>query len=304
MLRDLFLKQDCRQRLAVLEGENMVTLDELTQKARAIQSFLPQDYWSNAAIFLPDGSDFIAALFGIFLLGKTAFPLNVHLTLREIIPLLEQADANIVITSYRFRTIFDEITASIPSLQVIYCEECKGEQFLQLLYEPCTDPTQPLLLLTTSGSTGTAKLVPLTERNIETTVQGYMDRMCYEDMEEIEIRYLLAAPFSSAYGLMILFVCMIKGFALIVLTEGFTLDAFYQAAQAHKATHYEGGALVPLMMEQTAGRPIRTVDSIKKPWQESLNGKERYRCELDLFSRTELLCHQPVKCCRFHGCGL
>ena len=256
MLRDLFLKQECQKRLAVIEGENSVTLDKLVQKAKDIQFCLPQNQWSNAVIFLPDGSDFIAAIFGIFLLGKTAFPLNVHLTPGEIMPLLEQADAHIMITSYRFRSVCDEVMVSMPSLQVIYTEECKEQRSMPLLYECCVELDLPMLLLTTSGSTGNAKLVPLTERNLETCVYGYMDRMCYEDMKETEIRYLLATPFSSAYGLMILFACMIKGFPLIVLTEDFTLDTFYQAVQDHKVTHYEGGALVLLMMEQTARRPI------------------------------------------------
>lgn len=257
MLRELLINKDRKERTVFLGKEHSVTLDELTQKAKSIQARLPRNQWCNIAILLPDGSDFIAALFGIFLLGKTAFPLNVHLTPSEIAPLLVRADVHIVITSTRFRAGFEEVIATAtPSLQVIYTEDCNKESSAPLLHESCTDPDRPMLLLTTSGSTGSVKLVPLTERNIETSVYGYMGRMCYEDMGKTEIRYLLAAPFSSAYGLMILFACMIKRFPLIALTEGFTLDAFYQAVQHHKITHYEGGALVPLMMEQTAGRPI------------------------------------------------
>ena len=256
MMREWFLKQDDWQGLTIIEGERRFTSDVLAYKAGGIQSCLPQSHWCSAAILLPDGGDFVAALFGVFLLGKTAFPLNIHLTAGEIVPLLEQADTYMIITSLRFRAVCEEARASMPSLQVIYTEDCEARPSTPLLYKPCTERDSPLLLLTTSGSTGNAKLVPLTKRNLETCVYGYIGRMGYEDMEETEICYLLATPFSSAYGLMILFVCMIKGFPLTVLTEGFTLEAFYQAAQDHKVTHYEGGALLPLMMEQTAGRPI------------------------------------------------
>lgn len=257
MIRDLFLKLKNLQKPAVVNGEYSITFQALFQRTIGIQTWLPWSRWENAVIFLPDGSDFIAALFSILLLGKTAFPLNIHLTKHEVLPLLEQTATDIVITSGKFRPVFEEIKAvSIPHLQVIYTEECNTEEHMQLLYEPCTDPNEPMVLLTTSGSTGRVKIVPLTERNIETSVFGYMDRMCFEEMNENDIRYLLAAPFSSAYGLMILCVCLIKTFPVVLLTESFTLDSFYKAVQDHRVTHYEGGAMVPLLMEQTAGRPI------------------------------------------------
>ncbi|GLC80311.1 class I adenylate-forming enzyme family protein [Lacrimispora brassicae] len=257
MIRDLFLSPPPPKKMAVIDGETSITFQDLIQKAIGIQACLSQGQWENAAIFLPDGSDFIAALFGIFLLGKTAFPLNIHLTKHEVIPLLEQTATGIIITSGKFRPVFEEIKAeSIPHLQVIYVEECQPEESMQLLYEPSTGPDEPMILLTTSGSTGRVKIVPLTERNVETSVFGYIDRMCFEDMDERDIRYILAAPFSSAYGMMILCACLIKAFPTVLLKEGFTLDIFYKAVQDHRVTHYEGGAMVPLLMEQTAGRPV------------------------------------------------
>ncbi len=262
MIRNLFLNPPLPQKTAVIDGEASITFQDLIQKAISIQSCLPRSHWENAVIFLPDGSDFIAALFGIFLMGKTAFPLNVHLTKHEMIPLLKQTDTGIIITSQRFHPVFEEINAGpVPHLQVIYVEECQPKESMQLLFEPSTGSDVPLVLLTTSGSTGRVKIVPLTERNVETSVLGYIDRMCYEDMNEEdmneeEIKYILAAPFSSAYGLMILCACLIKAFPLVLLKEGFTLDSFYKTVQDHRVTHYEGGAMIPLLMEQTAGRPI------------------------------------------------
>ena len=257
MIRDLFLKSKCLQKPAVIDSKTSITIQDVIQKTIGVQAYLPLRHWENAAIFLPDGSDFIAALFGIFLLGKTAFPLNVRLTKHEVIPLLEQTDTGIIITSERFRPVFEEIKAvSIPHLYVIYVEECQPQDTMQLLYEPGTGPDEPMVLLTTSGSTGRSKIVPLTERNVATSVLGYIDKMCFENLNEKDIRYLLAVPFSSAYGLMILCACLIKEFPMVLLKEGFTLDSFYKTVQDHRVTHYEGGATILLMMEQTAGRPV------------------------------------------------
>ena len=257
MIRDLFLKSQNLQKPAVIDGKASITFQDLIQKAIGIQARLPRTHWENAVIFLPDESDFIVALFGVFLLGKTAFPLNSHLTKHEVIPLLEQTATDVIITSGRFCPVFEEIKAeSIPHLRVIYVEECQMDETMQLLYEPGTGPDEPMILLTTSGSTGRVKIVPLTERNVEASVFGYIDKMCFEDMDEKDIRYVLAVPFSSAYGLMILCACLIKEFPMVLLKEGFTLDSFYKTVQDHRVTHYEGGAMVPLLMEQTAGRSV------------------------------------------------
>lgn len=257
MIRDLFMNQTNLQKTAVIDGEINITFQDLIQKSMAIQARLPRSHWENAVIYLPDGSDYIAALFGIFLLGKTAFPLNVRLTKHEVTPLLEQTATDIIITSRAFHPVFEEIKSmSIPHLQVIYVEECQPEDSLPVFSKTCTEPDEPMILLTTSGSTGRVKIVPLSERNVETSVLGYLDKMCFEDIDEKDIRYILAAPFSSAYGLMILCACLMKAFPMVLLKEGFTLDSFYKAVQNHKVTHYEGGAMVPLLMEQTAGRPV------------------------------------------------
>jgi long-chain acyl-CoA synthetase len=223
----------------------------------AIQVCLPGSHWEHAAIFLPDGIDYITALFGIFLLGKTAFPISVRLTKHEVIPLLDQTDTDLIITSRRFCRVFDEIKSmDVPDLRVIYVEECLVKESMPILFENSKRPDEPMVLLTTSGSAGRVKIVPLSERNVEVSVLGYIDKMCFEDMDERDIRYILAAPFSSAYGLMILCACLMKAFPMVLLKEDFTLDSFYKTAQDSRVTHYEGGAAVLLLMEQTAGRPV------------------------------------------------
>ncbi len=257
MIRDLFMNQTNLEKQAIIDGETSITYQNLVQKAAAIQAFLPKKDWKIAAIFLPDGSDYIAALFGIFLLGKTAFPISVRLTKHEVIPLLNQTSTDIIITSIRYRLFFDEIKSmDVPDLRVTYVEECLLGESMPVLFENSPGPDEPIILLTTSGSTGRVKIVPLSERNVETSVLGYIDKMCFEEMDEKDIRYILAAPFSSAYGIMILCACLMKAFPMVFLKEDFTLDSFYKAVQENRVTHYEGGALVPLLMEQTAGRPV------------------------------------------------
>lgn len=257
MIRDLLLHQTNLQKTAVIDGDTGITFQDLIQKATAIEVCLPRDDWENAVIYLPDGSDYIAALFSIFQSGKTAFPLNSHLTRHEVIPLLEQTATDIIITSRAFHSIMEEIKSIYsPCLRIIYVEECQSDESISVFSQNNIETDEPMVLLTTSGSTGKSKIVPLSERNVESSVFGYIDKMCFENMDEKNIRYILATPFSSAYGLMILCACLMKSFPIVLLKKGFTLNNFYETAQEHSVTHYEGGAIVPLLMEQTADRPM------------------------------------------------
>lgn len=96
----------------------------------------------------------------------------------------------------------------------------------------------------------------LSGKNIEAAVLGYIDKMNFEGIATSNFRYILATPFSSTYGIMILFACLMKSFPIVLLAGDFTLDMFYKTVQAHKVTHYEGGEFVVFLMEQMAGRPI------------------------------------------------
>lgn len=257
MIRRLLLNKENREKTAVIDGEKNILYRDLAEKACAIQQHLPPSKAVTIAIYLPNGADYIAALFGTLMYGMTAFPLNALMTKNEMIPLLEQAATYAVITSKRFDPLFKDIQASyIPHLQVIYMEELQICEHDDLPTAADIGTDEPMVLLSTSGTTARARIVQLSERNVEASVLGYLDKIDFGQTNTDDVRYVLATPFSSAYGLMILSACLIKSFPIVLLKEDFTLDALYKTAQEHKVTHYEGGAVVPLLMEQTAGRPI------------------------------------------------
>lgn len=257
MIRQLLLTRQNRENIALINGEEKISFDDLLRKALAIRQCLPQEKGKAIPIFLPNDSDFVAALFSVIMFGQTAFPLNVTMTKHELIPLLAQVSSSAVITSKKYAAIVEEIkTSHKHHLQIIYVEELPACEYTPLPEAVHIGADEPMLLLHTSGSTGKNKIVQLSEQNVASAVLGYLDRMDLVKEDGTENRYLLAAPFSSAYGLMILFACLLKAFPVIQLRECFTLDMFYQTAAAHKATHYEGGALVLLLMEQTVGRSI------------------------------------------------
>lgn len=257
MLRHILLDQKKQKKIAVIEDNKSISYQEILQKSVAIQKELLQTQKLNIAIYLPNGSDYISAFFATLMLGMTAFPLNIFLTKYEIIPLLKRGSSNVIITSKVFDSMFkDIISHHITNLQIIYVEELHTEKCEELPAVISMNPNKTMVLLNTSGSTGKPKIVQLAEGNVEASALGYIDKMNFDKTNIDNIRYILATPFSSAYGLMILSVCFIKSFPIILLKEGFTLDTFYKMTQVHKATHYEGGSTVLQIMEQTITKPV------------------------------------------------
>ncbi|MGL5513358.1 MAG: class I adenylate-forming enzyme family protein [Sporomusa sp.] len=247
------MNQENWEKAAVIKGADKILYRNIAQKARAIQKALPQGQAENIAIFLPNGADYIAAFFATIMSGMIAFPLNVVLTKHEIIALLKQAGVRTIITSSMFRPIFATMADHYIILYVEELPPNADEKTLKLIN---VEDNKPMVFLSTSGTTGKAKIVQLSGKNIETAVLGYIDKMNFEGIATSDFRYILAAPFSSAYGIMILFACLMKSFPIVLLAGDFTMDMFYKTVQAHKVTHYEGGELVIILMEQMAGRPI------------------------------------------------
>ncbi|MFT9078364.1 class I adenylate-forming enzyme family protein [Ethanoligenens sp.] len=258
MIRRLLLNRENAEKTAVIDGEKTITYGELARKGLALQHYLPQGP-ANVAVFLPNGGDYISAVFGVFWFGMTAFPLSVQMTVDEVLPFLKQGDVSAIVTSKKFDMMFEDIRANhLPTSCVIYMEDLYPRESEYFPASVDLGPEEPMVLFATSGTTGKPKIVQLSEKNVETSALGYMDRIGigFPKTGENEIRYTIASPFSTAYSLMILIACLIRSFPLVLLPERFTLDTLYRTIQDHKVTNYEGGAVVPLLMEQTAGRPI------------------------------------------------
>ena len=256
MIRDLLLNCTDRNRIAVMERTRNTTYLELVKQTEMVRGQLPLQTRAHIAIFLPDGGSYIAALFAVYMAGMTAFPLNSRLTRHEIMPLLKQASVSVVLTSGLFRELWGSIGEEMETLTVIDVDDIPDcGHSIQTPVRPA-DPDQPMLMLTTSGTTGKAKIVMLSERNFEHSVLAYIDKMDFESRPEEETKFVMGTPLSAIYGLMVLTACLIKSFPIVILGDVFTLDMFYKVVEEHRVTHYEGGVSVGLMMEQMAGRPI------------------------------------------------
>lgn len=266
MIRNLLLRQEYEERTAFLEKERSVTYKALAEMAGNFRRRIEAEGFERTALLLPDTEIFAAAFFGTMMANSIVFPMNALLTGREIKDFLLQGEAQALITSEKFRKLLEQsgVCRAWNGI-IIYAEEMEkdqkttgnvsGEAEQNSVTERTTE-REPAIFLGTSGTTGRAKIVCLSEENFEHSVCSYIAKMDYEKYEEGMIRYTLGVPFSSIYGLLVLTVCFKKGFTVVSLGEPFTLDALYRAVERDKITHYEGGVMAALWMERMLGRPI------------------------------------------------
>lgn len=253
MIRNILSTQKELTKIAIIYENKHISYQDIITKTSAIQNHILKNKETIISIYLEDNIDYIETLLAVVMAGLTAFPLNPMLKKHEIIPLFEKAQVNTIITSRNFYKIFEGIKSHhIPNLKVIYIEDIN----LRLTALPTytnINPDKSMFLLNTSGTTGKCKIVQLSEKNLEASVLGYIAKM---DFSDNNIKYLVATPLSSAYGLMILFVCLMKSFPIILLKEGFTLETFYKTIYDYKVTNYEGGSTILQIMEQTLEKPL------------------------------------------------
>jgi len=250
MIRNTFLINDYKDKIAIIENDRAITYREIAQKSFAVHSIFHGLSDTRIAIFLPAGADYIFSLFGIISAGLTAFPINITSTELELSSVLSQADISFIITNNEYR----HLISGIPDNKIILADNIEPDNAKP---ELCViSPDAPMLLLSTSGTTGKAKLVMLSEKNLECSVFGYLDRVDFTSYHDDEVRYIEGVPLTSAYGLFILFAILYSGFTLVNSHSIFTIDGLFRTIEKHKVTHYEGGTAIFSLLEYAIGKEL------------------------------------------------
>lgn len=115
------------------------------------------------------------------------------------------------------------------------------------------------LLLTTSGSTGSPKLVRLTYNNLSANATSIID---YLDIDQTD-KPITTLPMNYSYGLSIINSHLLKGATLILTDRSIVQKEFWELCRAEKATTFGG---VPFHYEMLKRLKFETYDlpSLKK----------------------------------------
>ena len=215
------------------------------------------DHGARPALFLPDGSALShAALAGRADAAAEAGRARLAPGVARPLVLLECANAEAPVTAYlaclragwpvipvapggatKDRRISDTFR---PNL--IFREGADGWGWEAGDPEPAAAHPDLAVLLSTSGTTGAAKLVRLSRKNIAANAASIAEYLGLTP----EDRAMTTLPFHYSYGMSVLHTQLLAGGALVLTEESVTEDRFWERARETSATSL---ALVPFQFE-------------------------------------------------------
>ncbi|NUO59473.1 MAG: AMP-binding protein [Hamadaea sp.] len=189
------------------------------------------------AIFSPNTLLYPVVFHAALAAGATVTTVNALATPADLASQLHDSKARFLVTVSPF---LDRVSAAQSEVTVFVCDEAAGYRSVRdLLASEAPAPVVELdpatavaALPYSSGTTGVAKGVMLTHRNIVANVEQAQVPISYSDHD----RVIAILPFFHIYGLTVLMnMVLARGGALVILPR-FDLTEFLTALSVHKVT--------------------------------------------------------------------
>jgi long-chain acyl-CoA synthetase len=169
--------QQYGERTALMCQDKRINYNDLYTRVQACAKRLRDEHGivpgQTVLVWLENSIEFYIAYFAILQLGAVVAPLNVYLTQRELLHVIADAQAKLIITAHSFKDRLADAHIEIPILFKEDLELLESPLVPQTLV-PYKGPAQDLaVLLYTSGTTGLPKGVALSSKNaIINALQG------------------------------------------------------------------------------------------------------------------------------------
>jgi benzoate-CoA ligase family protein len=181
-------------------------------------------------VLLPDGSGFVAALFGIFRIGAVVVMVNPGLTTEGITAMVERSRAAAAVVDATTRPVIEmAMTGWRP--KVLTTEEVRPSGPVPTAP---TDLDDPAIWLFSGGTTGLPKAVPQTHRSLINTTRLYGQGVLGMTADDIT----MAVPklyFGYATGSNLLFPFSV-GASAVLFPEPSTPQAIFARIERHRPT--------------------------------------------------------------------
>jgi acyl-CoA synthetase (AMP-forming)/AMP-acid ligase II len=192
------------------------------------------------AIFSPNLPEYPIAFHAVAALGGINTTANSLYTPRELAEQLKDSGARFLLTVPAFMDRATEAIKGLPIEEVFVFGEAPGATpFAELMSEPAEpftvdiDPANDLVALPySSGTTGLAKGVMLTHRNL---VANVVQAECSIHLRDDE-RVLGVMPFYHIYGMTVIMNLALHAGATVVTMPKFDLETFLRVLQDHRIT--------------------------------------------------------------------
>ena len=206
---------------------------EFARRAAAIGGYLHDGLGvskgDRVAIFMPNCTEYLEVMYGVWFVGSVVVPINAKLHEKEAAWIIEDSGARVVFTTEKYRAA---ITAAAPdcatNIIAVDSPEYFGFYDAAPLARPVPiGPDDLVWLFYTSGTTGKPKGVILSSDNIEAMTLAYLADV--DDVSQQDAA-LYAAPMSHGAGLYN-FMHVLRGARHVVpLSAGFDADEILKLA--------------------------------------------------------------------------
>lgn len=265
----------CADRPALFVRERALTYAELRQAADRLAggfAALGLAKGEHVALWLPSGLEWVLVELAAARLGLVAVPISTRYKAAEVEYILRQSDAAALVFQDRWRGIDFLARLGAPSPERFPCLRhliVQGDRLPAgatpladlLRHAPLTDtpavaPTDPLLVLYTSGTTGFPKGAVLSHRNAVSNAFHMGERQHFTAQD----RLLLAPPLFHVFGCVNGVIAVLTHGASLVVQELFDPGESLELIERHACTAvYSTVTMFQMMLEHPAlGRTRRT----------------------------------------------
>jgi long-chain acyl-CoA synthetase len=232
-------------RIALVEPHGRVSYGELEKAVAAFAESLWQAGvrpGSRAAVFLPNGLEFVRSFFAIARVGAVVVPLNDQYRETELSRLLEDGAFSFAITSKPSAGLWERVAAAAAKpCKVVHVEDHPWKPGGRVEGElPEISPDAPVLQQFSSGSTGRPKRICKTHRNLLFELDSLKQTLALG----AEDRFLGVTPFSHVNGLMRSMMASIRAGATLYPLPRFAREKVVETIETNRISVFIG---VPFM---------------------------------------------------------
>jgi long-chain acyl-CoA synthetase len=221
-------------------------LEELVYRVANGLSAIGVKKGDKVCLLIPNQPEFIYAFLGAPTIGAVIVPINTWLKSEEIKYIIQNSDAETIITVPQLIDRVDGIRADIPQVKnMVFIGEPNPPgttPFSRLLAAPAMQPTVALdpdddaSIIYTSGTTGKPKGVMLTHHNYVYDAAAGIPLLDSKEMD----RTMCILPLFHVNGQVATVLGPLSVGSSVVLTEGFSPKTFFQDLARHRATGFSG----------------------------------------------------------------
>ncbi|MGB7768245.1 MAG: long-chain fatty acid--CoA ligase [Verrucomicrobiia bacterium] len=161
----------------------------------------------RVALWVKNCPQFVPAVFGILSAGGVVVPINNFLKPAEVVYILNDSGANVLITDAELAAHFETLKAARPLLELLRTEEFSTE--ISNRHSPIVDQTESDLaaLLYTSGTTGHPKGAMLTHGNFLRNVASCVEALEVREDERVVVALPQFHSFMFTVGTLLPMIC-------------------------------------------------------------------------------------------------